>query len=418
MFNRDRWKEILEVLTTNIFRTLLTAFGVFWGIFILLLLLAAGKGLENGVKQDFSGVATNTVFVWTQTTTMEYDGLPKGRNYSFNLEDVRLIEEEIPQLRFVSPRNAMGSRGTNNVVYGIKAGGYRIFGDTPDISEQNSMAITSGRFLNQSDLDQKRKVAILGDGVVTDLFEADQEPLGEYVKINGVNFLVVGTYKERNGNGGNQNASRQIFIPFTTFSQAYNRGDRVGWMAITAKDGSSITALTPKILNIIKKNHRINPKDDRAVGNFDLFQEYSRVENLFGAMRWIAIVVGTLVLLSGVIGVSNIMLIVVKERTKEIGIRRALGESPFSIKMQIIMESIFLTIISGMAGVVFGTLIIFAINMALDASGPVDMFLAPSVDLGSVVGALVILIISGLLAGFIPANSAIKVKPIEALRSE
>ena len=418
MFNRDRWKEILEVLTTNIFRTLLTAFGVFWGIFILLLLLAAGKGLENGVKQDFSGVATNTVFVWTQTTTMEYDGLPKGRNYSFNLEDVRLIEEEIPQLRFVSPRNAMGSRGTNNVVYGIKAGGYRIFGDTPDISEQNSMSITSGRFLNQSDLDQKRKVAILGDGVVTDLFEADQEPLGEYVKINGVNFLVVGTYKERNGNGGNQNASRQIFIPFTTFSQAYNRGDRVGWMAITAKDGSSITALTPKILNIIKKNHRINPKDDRAVGNFDLFQEYSRVENLFGAMRWIAIVVGTLVLLSGVIGVSNIMLIVVKERTKEIGIRRALGESPFSIKMQIIMESIFLTIISGMSGVVFGTLIIFAINMALDASGPVDMFLAPSVDLGSVVGALVILIISGLLAGFIPANSAIKVKPIEALRSE
>ena len=418
MFNRDRWKEILEVLTTNIFRTLLTAFGVFWGIFILLLLLAAGKGLENGVKQDFSGVATNTVFVWTQTTTMEYDGLPKGRNYSFNLEDVRLIEEEIPQLRFVSPRNAMGSRGTNNVVYGIKAGGYRIFGDTPDISEQNSMSITTGRFLNQSDLDQKRKVAILGDGVVTDLFETDQDPLGEYVKINGVNFLVVGTYKERNGNGGNQNASRQIFIPFTTFSQAYNRGDRVGWMAITAKDGSSITALTPKILNIIKKNHRINPKDDRAVGNFDLFQEYSRVENLFGAMRWIAIVVGTLVLLSGVIGVSNIMLIVVKERTKEIGIRRALGESPFSIKMQIIMESIFLTIISGMSGVVFGTLIIFAINMALDASGPVDMFLAPSVDLGSVVGALVILIISGLLAGFIPANSAIKVKPIEALRSE
>ncbi len=418
MFNRDRWKEILEVLTTNIFRTLLTAFGVFWGIFILLLLLAAGKGLENGVKQDFSGVATNTVFVWTQTTTMEYDGLPKGRNYSFNLEDVRLIEEEIPQLRFVSPRNAMGSRGINNVVYGIKAGGYRIFGDTPNISEQNSMAITSGRFLNQSDLDQKRKVAILGDGVVTDLFEADQEPLGEYVKINGVNFLVVGTYKDRNGNGGNQNASKQIFIPFTTFSQAYNRGDRVGWMAITAKDGSSITSLTPKILNIIKNNHRINPKDDRAVGNFDLFQEYSRVENLFGAMRWIAIVVGTLVLLSGVIGVSNIMLIVVKERTKEIGIRRALGESPFSIKMQIIMESIFLTIISGMAGVVFGTLIIFAINMALDASGPVDMFLAPSVDLGSVVGALVILIISGLLAGFIPANSAIKVKPIEALRSE
>ena len=418
MFNQDRWKEILEVLTKNGFRTLLTAFGVFWGIFILLLLLAAGKGLENGVKQDFTGVATNTMFIWTQTTTMEFDGLPKGRNYSFNLEDVRLIREEVPGLRFISPRNAMGSRGTNNVIYGMNAGGYRIFGDTPEISEQYSMAITLGRFLNQADLDQKRKVAIIGDGVKSDLFESDEEVLGEFVKINGVNFMVVGTYKERNSNGGNQNANRQIYIPFTTFSQAYNRGDRVGWMAITAEDGRSISELSPRILSIIKRNHRINPKDDRAVGNFDLFQEYSRVENLFGAMRWIAIIVGTLVLLSGVIGVSNIMLIVVKERTKEIGIRRALGESPFSIKMQIIMESVFLTIVSGMAGVVFGTLIIFAINMALDASGPVDMFMSPSVSLGAVLGALAILVVSGILAGFIPARSAIRVRPIEALRNE
>lgn len=418
MFNRDRWKEILEVLTKNGFRTLLTAFGVFWGIFILLLLLAAGKGLENGVKQDFSGVATNTMFVWTQTTTMEYDGLPKGRFYSFNLEDVRLIGEEVPGLRFISPRNAMGSRGTNNVVYGMKAGGYRIFGDTPEISEQYSMAITSGRFLNQADLDQKRKIAIIGDGVKTDLFDPEEDALGEFIKINGVNFMVVGTYKERNNNGGNQNANRQIYIPFTTFSQAYNRGDRVGWMAITAEDGRSISTLAPRILNIIKRNHRIHPKDERAVGNFDLFQQYNRVENLFGAMRWIAIVVGTLVLLSGVIGVSNIMLIVVKERTKEIGIRRALGESPFSIKLQIIMESVFLTIMSGMAGVVFGTLLIFAINMALDASGPVDMFMSPSVSLGSVLGALAILVVSGILAGFIPARSAIRVRPIEALRNE
>lgn len=418
MFNRDRWKEILEVLTKNGFRTLLTAFGVFWGIFILLLLLAAGKGLENGVKQDFNGVATNTMFVWTQTTTMEYDGLPKGRFYSFNLEDIRLIEEEVPGLRFISPRNAMGNRGTNNVIYGMKAGGYRIFGDTPEISEQYSMAITSGRFLNQADLDQKRKIAIIGDGVKTDLFDPEEEALGEFIKINGVNFMVVGTYKERNNNGGNQNANRQIYIPFTTFSQAYNRGDRVGWMAITAEDGRSISTLSPRILNIIKRNHRINPKDERAVGYFDLFQQYNRVENLFGAMRWIAIVVGTLVLLSGVIGVGNIMLIVVKERTKEIGIRRALGESPFSIKMQIIMESVFLTIMSGMAGVVFGTLIILAINMALDASGPVDMFMSPSVSLGAVLGALAILVVSGILAGFIPARSAIRVRPIEALRNE
>ncbi len=230
--------------------------------------------------------------------------------------------------------------------------------------------------------------------------------------------MVVGTYKEKSNNGDGENSERQIYVPFTTFSQAFNRADNVGWMAITAKDGSSITQLSDKILATVKQSRKVHPDDERAIGFFDLYKQYNRVETLFSAMRWIAIIVGTLVLISGVIGISNIMLIVVKERTKEIGIRRALGENPWSIKKQILMESIFLTIISGMTGIIVGSLFIYGINALLDSVGPVDMFLNPSVSIGVVTVALTILIVSGLLAGFIPAQSAIKVRPIDALRTE
>lgn len=293
-----------------------------------------------------------------------------------------------------------------------------MYGDYPEIINQDPMTITSGRFINHSDINEKRKIAIIGEGVKTSLYDKGEKVIGTYIKIQGVNFMVIGTYKKKNNDGDGEEAQKEIFIPFTTFSQAFNRADNVGWMAITAQDGSSITSLKERIVSLVKENRKIHPDDKRAVGYFDLYEQYNRVESLFGAMSFIAYFVGILVLISGVIGVSNIMLIVVKERTKEIGIRRALGEDPWSIKLQILMESIFLTIISGMAGITFGALIIYAINALLDANGPVDMFLNPSVSLGVVITALVILMISGILAGYIPAQSAIKVKPIDALRTE
>ncbi|MGI9547841.1 MAG: ABC transporter permease [Flavobacteriaceae bacterium] len=419
MFNRDRWKEILEVLTTNWFRTVLTAFGVFWGILILIILLAAGKGLENGIKADFGDIATNTMFMWTRSTTKAYAGLPKGREFEFKIRDVQTINENIPNMRFISPRNRLGGfRGGSNVVRGINTGAYNVYGDYPEIINQDPMTITSGRFLNENDIREKRKIAIIGRGVRNDLYDAEEEVLGTYIKIQGVNFMVVGTYKKNNTGDDGEEAQKEIFVPFTTFSQAFSRGEDVGWMAITAKDGHSITMLKERIISTMKEKHKIHPEDDRAIGYFDLYEQYNRVESLFGAMAFIAYFVGILVLLSGIIGVSNIMLIVVKERTKEIGIRRALGEDPWSIKKQILLESIFLTIISGMAGIVMGALFIFGVNALLDANGPVDMFLSPSVSLGVVTVALFILIISGLLAGFIPAQSAIRVKPIDALRTE
>mgnify|MGYP001815914201 FL=1 len=419
MFNRDRWQEILEVLTTNWFRTVLTAFGVFWGILILIILLSAGKGLENGIKADFGDIATNTMFMWTRSTTKAHMGLPIGRSFRFKVDDVKSINENIPNLRFISPRNRLGGFGNdNNVVRGLNTGAYNVYGDYPEIINQDPMAITEGRFLNQNDIKEKRKIAVIGAGVRNELYDKDDEVMGSYIKIQGVNFMVVGTYKKRSSDGDGEEAQKEIYVPFTSFSQAFNMGNNVGWMAITANDGASISGLKEDIVNLMKTTHKIHPEDTRAVGYFDLYEQYNRVESLFGAMSFIAYFVGILVLLSGIIGVSNIMLIVVKERTKEIGIRRALGEDPWSIKKQILMESVFLTIVSGMAGIIIGALFIYGVNALLDANGPVDMFLNPSVSLGVVSIALLILVLSGLMAGFIPAQSAIKVKPIDALRTE
>ena len=418
MFNRDRWKEILEVLSSNVFRTLATSFGVGWGIFILIILLAAGKGLENGIRADFGDIATNTMFMWSRNTTMPYKGLPKGRRFSFKLEDVQAIKDNVPDLRFISPRNQLGGfRGANNVVRGLRTGAFNVYGDYPEIIKQEPMTITSGRFVNHNDIQDKRKIAVIGDGVRNELYNQGETVIGTYIKIQGVNFMVVGTYQKKD-DGGGEEGQKEIYVPFTAFSQAFNTSNDVGWMAITANDGSSISDLKEKIVGVVKEKRKIHPDDKRAVGYFDLYEQFNRVESLFGALRWVAYFVGVLVLLSGIIGVSNIMLIVIKERTKEIGIRRALGEAPWSIKKQILMESIFLTIISGMIGIVFGAAFIYGVNAVLDSVGPVDMFINPSVSLAIVVSALIILVFSGLLAGFIPAQSAIKIRPIEALRTE
>lgn len=419
MFSRDRWSEILEVLSANWFRTALTAFGVFWGIFILIILLAAGKGFENGVNLEFGDTATNTMFMWTRTATKAYQGMPKDRRFNYDLTDVEDIKNNVSGLKYVSPRNQLGGfNGANNVVRGINTGAFDVYGDYPEIIEQEPMVIITGRFINQNDIDKARKVAIIGRGVKNSLYDKDEGVLGTYIKIQGVNFMVIGVYKKKTSGGDDEEAQKQIFIPFTAFSQAFNMGNRVGWMAITAVDGIPITTIKDNIFNIVRTNHKIHPEDERAIGHFDLHEEYSRVQRLFVAIRVIAYFVGIMVLLSGVIGVSNIMLIVVKERTKEIGIRRSLGASPWNIKGQILTESVFLTIISGMAGIVFASLLIYLINFALDSSGPVDMFANPSVNLGVVTVALTILIATGLLAGFIPAQNAVKVRPIVALRTE
>lgn len=419
MFNKDRWNEILEALNANKFRTFLTAFGVFWGITILVLLLALTNGLKNGVMSDFGDFATNSMFMWTQGTSKPYKGLPKGRYFNYKIDDVAAIKSQVPNLKYVSPRNQLGGfRGNNNVVRGTKTGAFEIYGDYPEYIKQQPLDIIQGRFLSYSDIEAKRKICVIGTGVVKGLYDREEETLGTYIKINGVNFLVVGTFKMSNNRGDGEQDANTIYMPFTTFGQAFNRGDRVGWMAITAVDGIPITSMKKQVFELMKSRHKVHPDDDRAIGHFDLSEQFERINGLFSILTIVGYFVGALVLMSGIIGISNIMLIVVKERTKEIGVRRALGASPWTIKSQILQESLILTILSGMVGISFAAFVIWGMNAILDNVGPVENFANPSVSMQVVFTALIILVVSGVIAGLIPASSATKMKPVDALRIE
>ncbi len=419
MFNKDRWSEIIEALNANKIRTLLTAFGVFWGIAILVLLLALTNGLRNGVTADFGDFATNSMFMWTQGTSKPYKGLPKNRYFNYKIDDVDAIKAEVPELKYVSPRNQLGGyQGANNVIRGTKTGAFQIYGDYPEFIKQKPMDILQGRFINYADINAKRKVCVIGPDVVNGLYDKGEEIIGSYIKINGVNFMVVGTFKISNSQGNSEEEANTVFIPFTTFNQAFNFGDIVGWMAITANDQISITAVKERIFTLMRTRHKIHPEDVRAIGHFDLSEQFGRINGLFNILSVVGYFVGALILMSGIIGISNIMLIVVKERTKEIGVRRALGATPWSIKSQILQESLILTILSGMVGISFAALVIWVMNTVLDNVGPVENFANPSVGMQVVFTALIILVVSGLLAGLIPANSATKMKPVDALRIE
>jgi putative ABC transport system permease protein len=419
MFNKERWDEILEALNANRFRTVLTAFGVFWGIFILVILLALTNGLKNGVQSDFGDFATNTIFMWTQRTSMPYQGFTKGRNFNFKLSDVALLKEKFPQLRYVSPRNQLGGyRGSNNVTRGDKTGAFNVYGDEPDYINQEPLDMLQGRFLSQSDIEQERKVAVVGTDVIKSLYDYGEDPIGSYLKINGINFMVIGVVKKTSSQGDSQEDANTIYIPFSTFGKAFNFGDVVSWMALTAVDQVPITEIKPMIMKEMRAAHKVHPNDDRAIGHFDLAEQFQRITGLFSILSFVGYFVGALVLMSGVIGISNIMLIVVKERTKEIGIRRAIGATPKEIRAQVLQESMVLTLISGMAGISFAAGVIWVMNSVLDALGSVDNFANPSVGMGVLFIALAILVISGLLAGMIPATRATQMKPVDALRMD
>lgn len=422
MFNRDKWNEILEALSAKPFRTIITGIGVAWGIFILIVLLSASKGLENGIKKTMGGLSTNTMFMWTSSTSKPYKGLPQGRRYNFKNGDVEAIKRDVDGLLYVSPRNQLGGfRGSNNVVRGTKTGAYNVYGDYPEFIQQQPMNILQGRFINYGDINNKRKVVVIGEGVIRELYTPGEEVLGSYLKVQGVNFMVVGVYKSISNMGGDaEESQKQLFIPFTTFQQAFNYGDIVGWMTITAQDDVPITKLKKDIFDLLKQRHTVHPEDDRAIGHFDLYQEFSKINGLFWILKAVSYLVGGLILISGIIGITNIMLIVVKERTQEIGIRRALGATPWKIRTQILTESTILSLISGMAGIIMASGFLWLVNIVIDNAPNKDEIpiVNPSVGIGVIISTLVIIILAGLLAGFIPAQTAIKVKPIDALRAE
>ncbi len=421
MFSRDNWHEIFHTLKKNKTRTFLTAFGVFWGIFMLIIMLGSGAGLENGVSSGMGSFATNSFFVWTQQTTIPYKGLPRGRFFNFNNDDIDALKTNIPEIKYLAPKISGWSAGdgTNNTVRKEKTGAFSIKGEHPEWEKVDPMEI-EGRFLNHIDLDEKRKVAVIGTRVKEVLFEPDENPIGESIRIQGIYFTVVGVFKPLNTQinfGGEK--EQTIYIPFTTLQKTYNYGDIVGWFSITVDDNESAASIEEKTIKFLASRHSIHPDDKEAFGHFNLAEEFEQMRGLFSGIEGLIWIVGIGTLLAGVIGISNIMLVIVKERTKEIGIKRALGATPFQIMVQIITESVFLTTLSGYIGLVSGVALIEGINTAL-IKFQIDneMFKRPEVDFTTAIIALIVLIFAGVFAGIIPANRALNIKPVDALRAE
>ncbi len=420
MFDTDKWQEIFYSLKQNKLRSFLTAFGVFWGIFMLIVMLGSGNGLQNGVTQGFGDFATNSVFIWTQRTTVEYKGFPKGRFFNYDNADIIAIQKNIKNIRYLAPRLRAGGRGGgDNVVRGLNSGAFQISGDFPDMNLIDPVNIDAGRFINDIDIEQKRKVVVIGTRVKESLFEPDEEPIGQYIRIQGVYFKVVGIFSSKKSGERADGDNQAIFMPFTTLQKTYNYGDVVGVFAITAYDNVSVSSVEEETIKLLKQRHLIAPEDDQAIGHFNVEKEFKQMKGVFMGIDGLIWLVGIGTLLAGVIGVSNIMLVIVKERTKEIGIQRAIGATPMKIMSQIITESVFLTAFAGYIGLVFGVGIIELVNFALLKSGTdSNMFRNPEVDFQVAVTALIILVISGAIAGFIPAKRAVSIKPIDALRSE
>lgn len=417
MFDRDSWQEIFATIRKNKLRTILTCFGVFWGIFMLVIMIGSGRGLENGVTHDFAGSATNSFFVWAQRTSKPYKGMQPGRNFNYNNEDIKALKQ-IPELEVVAPMNQLGRfRGIVNVTRGLQTTNAGVTGTYPVLNQIQQIKINKGRWLNELDQKDKRKVAVIGKHIHEVLFKKDENPIGEYISVNGVYFRVIGVMKQTGSGGDAEENAQAVYLPFSTFQQAFNYGDVVGWFGITSRKDIPASQAEEKVIALLKERHKISPEDRTAIGHWNMEVEFKRLQGLFSGISILVWIVGTGTLLAGVIGVSNIMLIIVKERTREIGVRRALGAPPANIAGTLILESIFITALAGYTGLVLsvGLLELVASFIPADGNG---MFLAPGVDLSVALTALTILIVAGALAGFIPARKALAISPVEALRYE
>ncbi len=419
VFDADRWQEIFSTLKKNKVRTFFTAFGVFWGIFMLVIMMGSGSGLENAVGRDMGDMATNSVFIWTQRTTMPYKGFDRGRHYNFRNGDTDALLENISEIKHIGPRiQGWGGGGNNNVVRGERTGAFTIQGDYPAYNLIDPIGMSEGRFINVLDITNYRKVCVIGDRVKNEMFAADESPIGQYLRIQGVYFKVVGIFKSTKPHRG-ERENQVIYLPFTTLQRTYNYGDIVGYYSITSQEDVPVSVVEEKAKALLRQRHTIHPDDERSVGSFNLENEFQKMTNLFAGIRGLIWIVGIGTLLAGVIGVSNIMLIIVKERTKEIGIQRAIGATPWTVISQVIMESLILTTIAGYVGLVLGVGVVEGVNYMLLTSGAEDsMFTNPEVNFSVAIQALEVLVVAGILAGVIPAYKAVSMKPIDALRNE
>jgi putative ABC transport system permease protein len=414
MFSLERWQEIFETLQKNKLRTFLTGLSVASGIFILVILLGFSSGIQKGVKSQFEEDATNRISVWTGTTTKGYKGLNPGRYIQLKNSDHEEISRKYnDDLEY---RTSIYSIWGGIFTYKNQTGNYRIEGSSPDQQFIENESMVAGRFINQSDVNTSEKVAVIGNQVKLDIFK-EEDPIGKNVEIMGINFIVVGVYTDP---GGSREETR-VFIPVSTAQKAFNGGEDVRSLAYTVKmsddfdDAVALSAsLSDNIENDIRTKHLIAPDDRNAVRVWDTLEEAKKIYTLLDTIRAVFWFVGIGTIIAGIVGVSNIMLIVVKERTKEIGIRKALGALPSSIIGMILQEAIFITAIAGFTGLFLGVGLLELVSPMVNS----DFIKFPQVDFNTAITTVFLLIAAGALAGFVPARRAANIKPIEALRDE
>jgi putative ABC transport system permease protein len=411
LFDSDTWQEIYGSIRKNKLRTFITILGVWWGIFLLVALLGGARGIENGFNRLFGNFATNSVFIWTQSTDTPFKGFQKGRRFRLTFNDIEVLKSEYKEeIKFLAPR----SQTNNLIIKDFKSGNFRVSGDYPVLDKIQKKSLIYGRFINTNDILRKSKVCVISEDIYKQLFEKNVNPIGEYIKINNIGYQVVGVYEPPTTISFDGEAA---YIPFTTFQKVYNRADKIDWMMITANEGVDINQMETDILLSLKNLHKVHPEDDRAFGSVNLGNEIGKVTGFLTGMQFLTWFVGIATLIAGVFAIGNILLITVKERTKEIGIRRAIGATPIEIRRQVVLESVFLTTVAGMLGIFFGALILYAIERFF-GQGDDAVLVNPTVNIPIILIAFSILIVLGTLIGMIPAFMATIIKPIEALREE
>ncbi|HEY0894526.1 MAG TPA: ABC transporter permease [Cellvibrio sp.] len=410
----DGLQEILYTLRMNKLRTALTAFGVFWGIFMLILLLGAGRGMQNGVYEDFGSDVLDFIVAYTGTTSVAYKGMGLGRQIQLTLEDVEAIKQQIPGVRFIA---AESQREGISIVYGRKNASFAVLG-VPDeyFDVKESIPFNLGRKINPLDEQELRKITVIGSVVAERLFGKDVDPVNKDVRVNGVMMKVVGVFYDK-GNRGRD--SERIYIPQPTFQKIFGESNRIGSIWLRPEIGLDGFALEKSVIELLQRRHSVSPEDKRAVRSFNMAEPAKMVNGLFFGINALIWFVGLGTLMAGIVGVSNIMIITVKERTREIGIRKALGATPFSIVGTLLFESILVTGIAGYAGLVLGVGLIELISFGLNSAGAqLPFFKDPEINFQVAITAIVLLVVVGALAGLMPALRAAKIMPIEAMRAD
>jgi len=412
----DTYREIIDTLTRNKTRSFLTGFGVFWGVFMLVVLIGGGDGLKILLQNNFAGFATNSAIIWANQTTKPYKGLKKGRWWSMNDKDIERLRNQIPELDVVAPMTSSGWNRSPQAVYGNKKSSCNMSGVTTDFARVQEPTIFYGRYLNEVDVRDSRKVCVIGKRVYENLFPKGGNPCGQSIAIDSIYYKIVGVDYRTSGMSINGNPDESVTIPISVLRKAYNFGNEVHNIAMTVKPGVTVSKITPRIREVIARQHSIDPTDEKGIMVFNTEVLFGILDNLFSGVNFLIWLVGLGTIFAGAIGVSNIMMVTVRERTTEIGIRRAIGATPRMILSQIIAESLALTSVAGMSGILLGVLILQMLELANTTDG---ILAAPfQINFWIAILCAALLSILGVLAGLAPAFRAMSIKPVDAMRDE